>query len=72
MREAYALDEEQEPAIRAYEREGAEPLPRWAEIELDMGVHETRQGVRFTISAQARADVLDKLLALKVTDMSRK
>ena len=28
------------------------------------GFHETRQGVRFTISAQARADVLDKLLAL--------
>ena len=28
------------------------------------GFHETRQGVRFTISAQARVDVLDKLLAL--------
>ena len=40
------------------------PLPSWREIELGHGFHETRQGVRFTISAQARADVLDKLLAL--------
>jgi hypothetical protein len=48
-----------------YEKEKAsEPLPGWAEIELGHGFHETRQGVRFTISAQARADVLDKLLAL--------
>ena len=40
------------------------PLPSWREIELEHGFHKTRQGVRFTISAQARADVLDKLLAL--------
>ena len=63
--EAYALDEEGEPAIRAYEAKVASaPLPSWREIELGHGFHETRQGVRFTISAQARADVLDKLLAL--------
>ena len=40
------------------------PLPSWREIELGHGFHETRHGVRFTISPQARADVLDKLLAL--------
>ena len=28
------------------------------------GFYETRQGIRFTISPQARVDVLDKLLAL--------
>ena len=65
VREAYALDEEREPAIREYEAKVASaPLPSWREIELGHGFHETRQGVRFTISAQARADVLDKLLAL--------
>src|ERR1017187_7644577 len=65
VREAYALDEEQEPAIRDYESQKASaPLPSWREIELGHGFHETRQGVRFTISTQARADVLDKLLAL--------
>ena len=65
VREAYALDEEREPAIREYEAKVASaPLPAWREIELGHGFHETRQGVRFTISAQARADVLDKLLAL--------
>ena len=65
VREAYALDEEREPAIREYEAKVASaPLPGWREIELGHGFHETRQGMRFTISAQARADVLDKLLAL--------
>ena len=65
VREAYALDEEQEPAIRDYEKQKAfAPLPTWREIELEHGFHETRQGIRFTISAQARVDVLDKLLAL--------
>jgi len=59
------LDEEQEPAIRDYEKQKAfAPLPTWREIELEHGFHETRQGIRFTISAQARVDVLDKLLAL--------
>jgi hypothetical protein len=63
--EAYALDEEQEPAIRTYEKqEASTPLPTWREMELGHGFHETRQGSRFGISAQARADVLDKLLAL--------
>jgi hypothetical protein len=65
VREAYATDEEQEPAIREYEKQKASAaLPTWREIELGHGFHETRQGARFTISARARADVLDKLLAL--------
>jgi hypothetical protein len=61
----YALDEERESAIREYEaRVASERLPGWREIELGHGFHETRQGVRFTISPQTRIDVLDKLLAL--------
>ena len=65
VREAYALDEEREPEIRAYEdRVTSGALPTWREIELGHGFHETRQGARFTISPQARIDVLDKLLAL--------
>ncbi|WP_307801795.1 Eco57I restriction-modification methylase domain-containing protein [Actinomadura violacea] len=65
VREAYALDEEREPAIREFEeRIASAPLPSWREIDLGHGFHETRQGVRFTISPQAQLDVLDKLLAL--------
>jgi hypothetical protein len=65
VRDAYALDEEQEPAIRQFEALIASaPLPAWREIDLGHGFHETRQGVRFTISPEARVDVLDKLLAL--------
>jgi hypothetical protein len=65
VREAYALDEEREPAIRAFEAKVASaPLPSWREIDLGHGFHQTRQGIRFTVSPQAHADVLDKLLAL--------
>lgn len=65
VREAYALDEEREPPIREFEeRIASAPLPSWREIDLGHGFHETRQGVRFTISPQAQLDVLDKLLAL--------
>jgi hypothetical protein len=65
VREAYALDEEREHAIREHEAKVASaPLPSWREIELGHGFRETPQGVRFTISPQARVDVLDKLLAL--------
>jgi hypothetical protein len=64
VREAYALDEEREPQIREFEAKIASaPLPSWQEIDLGHGFHETRQGVRFTISPQARTDVPDKLLA---------
>ena len=65
VREAYAFDEEREPAIREYEASVASaPLPAWREIDLGHAFHETELGMRFTINAQARADVLDKLLAL--------
>lgn len=65
VREAYALDEDRDPAIRAFEgRIASAPLPSWSEIDLAHGFHDTPQGRRFTISPQARTDVLDKLLAL--------
>jgi hypothetical protein len=65
VRQAYAADEEREQEIRMYEAEtAADSLPRWWDIELAHGFHETWQGVRFTIAPQARVDVLDKLLAL--------
>ena len=65
VQDAYALDEEREPAIRKHEAKVASaPLPSWREIELGHGFYETRQGIRFTITPQARMDVLDKLLAL--------
>ncbi|WP_433228930.1 Eco57I restriction-modification methylase domain-containing protein [Actinomadura formosensis] len=63
--EAYALDEGREPAIQEFEtRVASKELPPWREIELEHGFHQTPQGVRFTISPQARDIVLDKLLAL--------
>lgn len=65
VREAYAQDEDRDPAIRAFEtRIASAPLPSWREIDLAHGFHDTPQGRRFTISPQARTDVLDKLLAL--------
>ena len=65
MNDSFTLDEEREPGIRAYEAATASaPLPSWREIELEHGFHSKRHGVRFTISPLARADVLDKLLAL--------
>ncbi len=36
----------------------------WADFRLDHGFHETKQGVRFTISEEARREVLDRLLEL--------
>jgi len=36
----------------------------WTDLNLDHGFHETKQGVRFTISDAARREVLDRLLAL--------
>jgi len=65
VREAYAQDEDRDPAIRVFEaRIASAPLPSWREIDLAHGFHDTPQGPRFTISPQARTDVLDKLLAL--------
>jgi hypothetical protein len=65
VQEAYALAEEREPAIRTYEATvTSAPLPSWRDIDLGHGFYESWQGPQFTISAQARVDVLDKLLAL--------
>lgn len=36
----------------------------WSDLNLDHGFHETKQGIRFTISGAARREVLDRLLAL--------
>ncbi len=36
----------------------------WSDLDLEHGFHETRQGIRFTISDEARREVLDRLLAL--------
>ena len=36
----------------------------WHDIDLCHGFHETKQGIRFTISEAARREVLDRLLAL--------
>ena len=36
----------------------------WGDLDLEHGFHETKQGVRFTISEEARREVLDRLLLL--------
>jgi hypothetical protein len=36
----------------------------WSDVDLSHGFHETRQGIRFTVSESARKIVLDRLLAL--------
>ena len=36
----------------------------WSDLNLDHGFHPTKQGERFTISEEARREVLDRLLAL--------
>ncbi len=36
----------------------------WSDVDLDHGFHETKQGIRYTISEAARREVLDRLLAL--------
>jgi hypothetical protein len=36
----------------------------WRDLDLGHGFHQTKQGVRFTISEAARVEVLDRLLAL--------
>ena len=36
----------------------------WMDLDLGHGFHETKQGIRFTISEPARREVLDRLLAL--------
>jgi len=36
----------------------------WTDLDLGHGFHETKQGIRYTISESARRTVLDRLLAL--------
>jgi hypothetical protein len=36
----------------------------WADLDLGHGFHETKQGIRYTISEAARGEALDRLLAL--------
>jgi len=36
----------------------------WGDLELGHGFHQTKQGLRYTISEAARRTVLDRLLAL--------
>ena len=36
----------------------------WSDLDLGHGFHQTRQGIRFTLSESARRIVLDRLLAL--------
>ena len=36
----------------------------WDDLELEHGFHETKQGLRYTISEEARREVLDRLLKL--------
>jgi hypothetical protein len=36
----------------------------WTDLDLGHGFHQTKQGIRYTISEAARREVLDRLLAL--------
>ncbi len=36
----------------------------WTDLDLDHGFHDTRQGVRYTVGAAARQEILDRLLEL--------
>ena len=36
----------------------------WDDLKLQQGFHETKQGLRYTISEEARREVLDRLLLL--------
>ena len=36
----------------------------WTDLDLEHGFHETKQGIRYTVSQTARREILDRLLAL--------
>lgn len=36
----------------------------WTDLDLEHGFHETKQGIRFTLSESARREILDRLLRL--------
>ncbi|HVU67958.1 MAG TPA: hypothetical protein VHD63_12540 [Ktedonobacteraceae bacterium] len=53
--------------LRELHREMDEAVERaygWDDLELRHGFHETKQGLRWTISEEARREVLDRLLLL--------
>ncbi|MFJ2173835.1 Eco57I restriction-modification methylase domain-containing protein [Streptomyces sp. NPDC087851] len=43
----------------------------WGDLDLDHGFHETRNGVRFTVSPVAQNEILDRLLELNHTRFNR-
>lgn len=61
---------EHDPAIgklRELHKEMDEAVARaygWEDLKLEHGFHETKQGLRYTISEAARREVLDRLLLL--------
>ena len=65
VREAYALDEEQEPGIREYEaRVASAPLPGGGRLSWGMGFMRRGRGFGSPSVRRREVDVLDKLLAL--------
>jgi hypothetical protein len=53
--------------LRELHREMDEAVARaygWEDLRLEHGIHETKQGLRYTISEAARREVLDRLLLL--------
>ncbi len=53
--------------LRALHREMDEAVARaygWDDLDLGHGFHETKQGLRYTISEEARREVLGRLLTL--------
>ena len=65
----HSPDEKSEPIkrLRALHVEMDEAVKQaygWSDLSLDHGFHETKQGLRYTISEAARVKVLDRLLEL--------
>ncbi len=53
--------------LRALHKEMDEAVAKaygWDDLKLEQGFHETKQGIRYTISEAARREVLDRLLLL--------
>ncbi|MGI8485111.1 MAG: type IIL restriction-modification enzyme MmeI, partial [Thermomicrobiales bacterium] len=64
---AYSCSDDHLTALRALQVDINNQLNQcygWADLDLGHGFHETKQGVRFTISEEARREVLDRLLEL--------
>jgi hypothetical protein len=48
----------------AVEMVAVEALYGWTDLDLGHGFHETKQGIRYTVSEPARREILDRLLSL--------